>query len=271
MTVIWHNGQFKDIRDKVLSPESPGLQFGTGCFTTMFCSSEGCEFLSAHLERLKKSLGLFRMDFKNEDYQSLAETLLEKNGWKEARMKILCVENEEKGTDTFLMPSPAGKEPEPVHLVLSGEKRGDLFIYKHKLTSYAYNAYYMREAARSGRDTLFIDYRSHLLETATANLFLIRGNEILTPHHSLPLLDGIIKEELLKAQSAGPYQIREEFLTAEDLTEVEGAFLTNSVKKIIPVSSLEGRSFDSVRFPALERSLRAILNERAKTSFKLSL
>lgn len=268
MTVIWHNGQFKDIRDKVLSPESPGLQFGTGCFTTMFCSSEGCEFLSAHLERLKKSLGLFRMDFKNEDYQSLAKILLKKNGWKESRMKILCVENEENGTDTFLMPSPAGKAPEPVHIVLSGEKRGDLFIYKHKLTSYAYNAYYMREAARSGRVSLFMDYRSHLLETATANLFLIRGNEILTPHHSLPLLDGIIKEELLKEGAAGPYCIREEFLTEKSLEGFQGAFLTNAVKKIIPVSSLEGRILDRRRFAALEHALRDILCERAKSSFE---
>jgi len=268
MSVIWHNGQFQESREKALSPESPGLQFGTGCFTTMLCSREGCEFLPAHLRRLQKSLGLFGMDLPDEDYQSLAGTLLEKNGWKEARIKILCLENEEHGTAVFLLPSPVGPRPESVDLVLSQEKRGDLFIYKHKLMSYAYNAYYMREGARSGRETLFMDYRSFLLETATANLFLIRDREILTPHHSLPLLDGIIKEELLKAGSVDSYRIREEFLSPKDLPCCEGAFLTNSIKKIIPVSSLDGRTLDSNAFTALERSLRDILREHAKSSFE---
>ena len=268
MSVIWHNGQFAESRDKALSPESPGLQFGTGCFTTMLCSREGCEFLPAHLGRLQKSLALFGMDLPDEDYQSLAAALLKKNGWARARMKILCLENEEQGTDLFLLQSPAGQAPGPVHLALSHEKRGDLFIYKHKLVSYAYNAYYMREGARTGRETLFMDYRSHLLETATANLFLIRDREILTPHHSLPLLDGIIKEELLKEGAAGSYRIREEFLTEESLQGIDGAFLTNSVKKIIPVSSLDGRTLDFNAFTALERSLRDILHERAKSSFE---
>jgi branched-subunit amino acid aminotransferase/4-amino-4-deoxychorismate lyase len=266
MTMIWHNGEFKESRDKALSPECPGLQLGTGCFTTMLCTSAGCEFLPAHLERLRKSLALFGMDLPHEDYHSLAVTLLKKNGWEKARMKILCLENEGNRAEIFLLPSPVGKAPGPVHLILSREKRGDLFIYKHKLVSYAYNAIYMREGARSGRVSLFMDFRSHLLETATANLFLIRDKEILTPHHSLPLLDGIIKEELLKEGTAGSYCIREEFLTEESLEGVQGAFLTNAVKKIIPVSSLEGRILDRRRFAALEHALRDILNQRAKTS-----
>lgn len=265
MTVISHNGVFREIHDKSLSANSPGLQYGVGCFTTMLCMEWGCEFMAAHLKRLQRSMASFELEFPRVDYKSLVKALLKKNGWKEARVKILCTKNGEGGTETFLIPSPVGKEPDPVHIVFSREKRGDLFIYKHKLTSYAYNAYYMRDREKSGRETLFVDYRSHLLETATANIFFIRGDEILTPHRSLPLLDGIIKEELLKIGSAGPYRIREGFPTIKDADSFEGAFLTNSVKRIVPVSSLEGDLPDWRRFSALERSLLEILRERANS------
>jgi branched-chain amino acid aminotransferase len=146
----------------------------------------------------------------------------------------------------------------PVRLILDSEKRGNLSCYKHKLISYAANARYMRESEQSGTETLFLDYRGFLLETATANLFLIRDNAILTPHHSLPLLDGIIRGELLKTGSFGPFSVKEALISASDFGSFDGAFLTNAGKKVIWASSLGKKDTDPKQFHKLDRMLRDI-------------
>jgi len=263
MMTIYHNFQFMPAEKGQVPVTASGFQHGYGAFTTLCCSLQGCEYFEAHQARLRKSVAYLGLSFPEEDYQSIILRLLKENGFEKSRIKIMIYAGAGQTTQITVLPMPFSPGPfAPVRLILDSEKRGNLSCYKHKLISYAANARFMRESEQSGIETLFVDYRGFLLETATANLFLIRDNAILTPHHSLPLLDGIIRGELLKIGSFGPFSVKEALIPASDFGSFDGAFLTNAGKKVIWASSLGGRKVDPGKYHDLDKMFRNVLSSR---------
>jgi branched-chain amino acid aminotransferase len=106
-----------------------------------------------------------------------------------------------------------------------------------KTLSYIENIIAAREAASIHcDDALFLNHQGLVASTTIANIFVLRDGWIATPRTSDGVLAGIARKKLLALANA-----EERPVTPQELLDAEAVFLTNSLRLVRPVHSLDGR------------------------------
>jgi para-aminobenzoate synthetase/4-amino-4-deoxychorismate lyase len=88
---------------------------------------------------------------------------------------------------------------------------------------------------------LIVDGDGAVLEASRANLFIARGDALLTPPTDGRILPGITRRRVLGLAAVLEIDASETGLTREDLLGADEVFLTGSVRGIEPVSALDGQ------------------------------
>ena len=110
-----------------------------------------------------------------------------------------------------------------------------------KATSYAHQTLALRQArARGADEALLTDTRGRLSEGTFTNLFLVHGGFVHTPSPDTGCLPGVMRALVLRwcadlgiGALQGHYQ-------PDRLTGVDEVFLTNSMRGVVPVGSVDG-------------------------------
>jgi branched-subunit amino acid aminotransferase/4-amino-4-deoxychorismate lyase len=110
-----------------------------------------------------------------------------------------------------------------------------------KTTSRADYVFARVEARHAGADdALFLTIDGFLSEATSANLFLVRGDELATPSLGCAILPGTTRNWVLRWAAGAGLRPTEGLLTTHDLHEADEAFLSSSVAGILPVTRFEG-------------------------------
>lgn len=138
---------------------------------------------------------------------------------------------------------PAGHLRDGLHLVASAVRRDpENPLATLKTTSRADYVHARLEARRAGADdALFLTIDGHLSEATSANLFLLRGDELATPDLACAILPGTTRSWILAWAGRVGLRPVEGWLTTRELAEADEAFLCSSVAGILPVTQFEGR------------------------------
>ena len=96
--------------------------------------------------------------------------------------------------------------------------------------------------ARGCDEVLLLNERGEVSECTSANVFIARNGEVLTPPLDSGCLPGVTREILLEMAPAGGIAIREETLRLEDLMAADEVFITSTTRNLLPVVSIEGHS-----------------------------
>jgi len=244
--IIFYQGNIYSKNQTLINPESPGFQFGYGFFTTMKFEEEKVFFLQKHLKRLENSLDQFGLTLPNLDYLNIIKSMIRESCLEKGRVKIIVYMNHDGMSEAVIFLKENGTELESCRLLLSEEKRGDSILWKHKSLSYLSLFLGKKEAVLQGADDfLYKDYRDNLLETSIANIFFIQGKNIYTPPKSLPILPGIIREEILEKKEIDGFHIFEKEIKVSEISFFDGVFLTNSIVPVLPVLSINEIQFSS--------------------------
>jgi branched-chain amino acid aminotransferase len=117
---------------------------------------------------------------------------------------------------------------------------------KIKSGNYLNNIVALHEAkSRGAFECLMPNRDGDLTEGSTSNVFLVKDRVVRTPALECGLLDGITRSFVIEiAQDAG-YAVREERLDKTDLFGADEAFLTSSLKEVMPVRSVNGEKVGS--------------------------
>lgn len=105
--------------------------------------------------------------------------------------------------------------------------------------------------APEGTIALLVDDDGSVLEASRANVFALRDGALVTPPADGRILPGIARAALIEVARDAGREVREEPLTAADLTAADGVFLTGSVRGVQPASSLDGAELESADAAAL--------------------
>ena len=127
-----------------------------------------------------------------------------------------------------------------------------------KTTSYGEAFAARRLAERKGADEALLVADGLVLEAATANIWWRRGSELCTPAARPGVLPGVTRELVLELEHAteGSFQLTE-------LAGADEAFLTSSIREVMPVVLLDGKPVgNGVPGPAAAR-LQAALRLRS--------
>ncbi|EKE43856.1 branched-chain amino acid aminotransferase [Oceaniovalibus guishaninsula JLT2003] len=111
---------------------------------------------------------------------------------------------------------------------------------------YPNNARMLAEAQAKGFDNALVaDALGNVAETATANVFMVRDGEVLTPVPNGTFLSGITRARHIANLTADGMDVRETVLTFDDFRQADEVFLTGNMAKVTPVSDFEDRHYDT--------------------------
>ena len=110
---------------------------------------------------------------------------------------------------------------------------------------YPNNARMVMEARAKGfGNALAADAMGNVAESATANVFIVKDGEVLTPIANGTFLAGITRSRHMALLAACGQPVREAVLSFKDVAEADEVFLSGNMSKVTPVTA-----FDERRYP----------------------
>jgi branched-subunit amino acid aminotransferase/4-amino-4-deoxychorismate lyase len=131
-----------------------------------------------------------------------------------------------------------------------------------KSTSYAANlAARDLAVARGCDDALLLAADRTVLESPTSNVWWRERDRLLTPAEELPILRGVTRTAILELAGDAGYEVEEGVWSLDRLLHADEAFLSSSVRELMPVVAVDGRRIGDgapgEAAAALQRALRA--------------
>ncbi|MGE0004520.1 MAG: aminotransferase class IV [Parvibaculaceae bacterium] len=244
---VWFNGALVG-PPLALDPSDRGLLLGDGIFETIAVFNRTGVWLGDHLDRMMAgaaALGL-PVDRRVVD-AAVAEVvkaapdahgILRVTLTRGPGLRGLAADASRPSLLVTLAPWTAGMLFAPAMLSTSSIRRNETSpAARLKTLSYVDNIVAAREAASIHcDDALFLNHRGLVASTTIANIFILRDGWIATPRASDGVLPGIARKKLLGLANA-----EERPVTPAELLDAEAVFLTNSLRLVRPVHSLDGR------------------------------
>lgn len=264
-----------DPDEPVVHADDEGFLRGRGAFETTRIYGGRPFRLPEHVARLQASagrLGLPALDPSEVD--EVVGQALETAGVREGFLRIYATPGRE-GTGApvvlalvgVLPPDLEGLRRRGLRLVsvpLGLDVSGSWPLGGVKSMSYAVNMMAVDEAQRQGGDdALFLAQQQVVLECPTANVWWRLGDTLSTPSLELGVLAGVTRAVLVDRLPVLGYRLAEGRFTVRDLGEAEEAFTTSSVREVMPVVSLDGRSIGSGEPGSAAAALQAELRRLA--------
>ena len=135
-----------------------------------------------------------------------------------------------------------------------------------KSTSYAVNMAAQDEARlRGGDDAIFVAGDGTVLEGTVTNIWWRRERTLYTPALELGILAGVTRATLIEAAAELGYDVREGAFPLEHVAGAEEAFMSSSVREVMPVVHLDGTPVGDARPGPASRDLQTALRERARS------
>jgi branched-chain amino acid aminotransferase len=107
-----------------------------------------------------------------------------------------------------------------------------------KITNYLAAMLALAEAkAQGAQEALLLDAKGRVVEGTTSNVFAVRGGVIRTPPEDVGLLMGITRAHVLASVSAELAELR-----PEDLYAADEVFITSTIREVVGVTAVDGRT-----------------------------
>ena len=121
---------------------------------------------------------------------------------------------------------------------------------------YPNNARMLAEARSKGfTNALVADAAGNVAETATANIFMVKDGEVLTPIPNGTFLAGITRASHIKNLREYGKSVSETVLSFKDFEEADEVFMTGNMTKIMPVTAFEDKNYQVGSIAKLAREL----------------
>ena len=254
---VWLNGSLADAGEARINPADRGFLLGDGLFETMLVLKGHVVFFEEHLLRLMQgaeTIGL-ASPYAPEKLARACRELLRTNGLHEAgRASLRLTLTRGPGPRGLALPpeqeptvligaGPAAAPPEHLSAAIVSPRRNPWSpTARLKALPYLDNVLAKEEAREKGADeALMLDTGGHVACASAANLFIWEGDLLVTPPANGAILPGITRAAVLELAPGIGVEAREEEITPARLSCASGAFVTNSLMGLVPLSRIDGR------------------------------
>jgi len=254
-----HNGTLKPVEEAVIPLSNIEYQYGFGVYESIRVAGGTPRFLDDHLARLQESARAIGLEhsFSNSSIYGIVRELIEKNEVETCNLKLLLIggKTKEDASLYILCLNPIFPDKkfyrDGVHCVTYEYER--LFPHAKTLNMLgSYLAY--RKAKHAGAyDALLINRNEYITEGTRTNFFCIQGKTIISPKEE-DILPGVTKKMLMRVASGNGYTIMESRVALSDVKRYDGAFLTSTSSKLLPI-----RTIDEIVFPVTPTALRELM------------
>ena len=257
--MINFNGDLIAEENFTLGVQNRGFKYGDGIFDTLKFDEGEVHFLEDHYFRLMSSMRMLRMkiplDFTLEYYEAqIRETIKANKLAGGARVRVNVYRKD--GGVYAPVSNEVNFSIEVNSSIAANHAHYEIELFKDfpigsgllstiKTNNRIVNVLagiYAKE--NNFQNCMLINEKKELVEATNANVFLIKGNEILTPPLDSGCVNGIIRKKLIAGlQNHTLFTISETQLSPFDLLKVDEVFLTNSITEIQPVDQYRKKQY----------------------------
>lgn len=256
--MIYHNGKFTD--DTAIFEFQDRIRLGDGVFDTMLVIDGNPIHIDAHLSRLIQNAKTLRIENLPSiaDLKNVATQLIESNKSVVGRFALNTLITRgiaERG----LLPSKSAapsiamriaKAPNkfpPIHAIISETIRRNEGspLSQIKSCNYGDNVLALIEAQdKNANDTILLNNKELATCASAGNIFACIDEKLITPPLSDGVMDGITRKIIIEKFSG-----IERSINTSDLENSTGIYITNSIRGVMPITSLNGKTLPT---PAIQ-------------------
>jgi len=254
MTEVWVNGQ----QGCQVNPLERGLAYGDGLFATMrFCGGEVL-FLQAHLQRLTQ--GAKRLGF---DWCASGALI--------AQVAHLAMTHDDGCIKLLLGRGVGGRgyaaptsgpitEIVSLHTIPSyysqwqntgiSLKSSEVKLAHQPLLAGIKHLNRLEQVLIKSKtlpsgfeDWLVMDQQRNVIESSMANLFLVDGNNVVTPSIALAGVAGVMREQVIYALVAQGFELHINDVSYQQLSQFEHGFITNSLFGLVDINRIDDLTY----------------------------
>mgnify|MGYP000725347694 CR=1 FL=1 len=273
---IWLDGRLVPEREAKVSVFDHGLLYGDGVFEGIRVYGGRIFRLREHLLRLAASARAIMLDLPLTAAQFQTEIVrtVRANGLRDGYIRVVVTRGVgDLGLDPRKCPKPTVfiianriqlypesfyQEGLSIVTVATRRMHREALNPAIKSLNYLNNILARIEANVAGaQEALVLNQEGFVAECTGENIFLVRGNCLLTPPVSAGALPGITRQVVMEIGRRMAMDVREENLTRYDIFLADECFLTGTAAEIVPVSRCDGRPVGSGSRPVTERIRKA--------------
>ncbi len=257
------NGRITDEAEARISPLDRGYLYGDSLYEVVRTYSRKLLALDEHLERLKASAHLARMDLQSRMPQFRSAILDTVEAFKQRFPKdeVYIRFMVSRGRGDILFSEKGIREWFPYVVVAetlptfdeSAVRKGIRIkiakrIRNHpnaldpamKSGNYLNSVLAFFEAESDGYDdAIMLNHEGFVTEGTTFNIWYVRDGIVVTPPLSVGILDGITRRHTLRIARDKGLTTRESLFMPEHLYQAQEVFLTSSVKDVFPIVAVD--------------------------------
>ena len=265
------NGQILPINEATIPIENIEYSYGFGVYETIKVRNGVLYFASQHIDRLFKSaeiIGLFH-PYGKAQIKTYLEDLIDKLKPESCNIKMLLIGGREPLL--FIIPlSPLFPDRKLYSLGAKTITVGYERLLPNAKTLNMLPSYIAYKKAKENDcyDAIYIDSKGFITEGTRTNFFAIKSNVLFSPPES-KILEGVTRKTILFVAKKNGFKVQEKDIPLLEIGQYDGAFLTSTSTKIVPIRQIDNFIFGEV--PAKLRELMSaydIFLKQSKGIFK---
>lgn len=273
-----YNHHFYLTDTPVMGIGNRSLMYGDGLFETMRLHHNILVNKTLHFNRFFSGLKLLKFpvsqSINEEFFTHKIQQILLKNGIENnARVRLMAFRKKEEITScidasfNYIIEAWTREEGEllnekglEIDIYKDAEKSCDLFS-NIKSNNYLFSVMAQIFAKEHKLDEcLLLNSFGRICESAIANVFIIKEKVIYTPPLSEGCVAGVVRRWLIENLPSPQFQIIQKELSPQDLNDAEEIFLTNSIKPVRWVQTLQNKTFGN----EMTRGIARYVNENMR-------
>ncbi|MBU0677456.1 MAG: branched-chain-amino-acid transaminase [Verrucomicrobia bacterium] len=282
---IYINGSLKDEKNAKISVFDHGLLYGDGVFEGIRAYNGRVFLLDEHVARLYSSAKAIAMTIPMSpaDMAKAVVSTCKANRIKNGYVRLVVTRGVGTlGLNPYLCKKPqviiiaAGIQLYPEDLYRKGLKIVTVGTIRNhpeainpriKSLNYLNNVLAKIEALNAGvMECIMLNPQGYVAEASGDNIFVVRGNQLLTPPCWCGALEGITRAMVMKLAAEAGYEVREEVMSRYDLYTSDEVFLTGTAAEIIGVTEIDRRPIGKGKPGKVTRKLAKAFSEYANSN-----
>ncbi len=271
--MINYNGNIISKNNVTLSIENRAFKYGDALFETIKVLDGKVLFAEDHYFRLMASMRMLRMkismEFTLEFFENEILKTIKANELHTSRVRFSIVRKdgglyvpENNGVDYLI---EAHNLMVPLKTAYEIDLFKDYYVYSGMLSTLKTNNRILNVVASIYADEndldncILLNEKKHITEVLNANIFLVKGNQIITPSLSEGCIKGILRKNLFVMISKDPnYTITETEISPFELQKADEVFITNSIIGIQSVTKYRKRTYSTDVSVDLQNKLKIV-------------
>lgn len=261
---VYINGKLYPKDEAKISVFDHGLLYGDGVFEGIRCYNGNVFKFSEHIDRLYDSARAISMEIQltKDELKDAVINTLKANNLKDSYIRLVvtrgvgklglnpfnCAESQIIIITDFIQLYSKELYEKGLNAIIVSTIRNHSNALNPNIKSLNYlnNILAKIECINAGAtEGIMLNKDGYVAEGTGDNIFIVKNNEVLTPHASAGILIGITRNVVMELAKEAGMTVREEQLTQNDLYNADECFLTGTAAEIIPVVNLDGRKIAS--------------------------